>query len=774
MSRKLLRRAQRGQSVVVALLVLLLLGLVGALFITVVARNLVNARRANRVVTADYYARSGITFADAQLTNSLQGADWRPPLQYALLNAPTEMREANRYASQALPAINANDPDKEYLEQGFARYNTGAGRFLLRLTYDPVNLNSAPVPPGRYIKIESIGREGVIDPIDPTTYSNNRSSDRLQAYQVAYKPLGFTDYARFETNPDKRSDVANIGVVSQYCDVDVDGNILNTDGKIATPGVYDFQSPVTQPLRLYPIATTYGATDAYLRQTATGQITLNPTAGSGQSAPAGYTFLPGGGSIHANMTTRFYGKNIVYMYDAGADAPTYQDTMEIAGDLLLDNYDPSISLDNKTFLPTSGMRAPDEGQQASLVINPPASAPTPIGDYASPSNDTGNPPPNGGFDTFGGLLRDGSGQPDVKGQPRGISRLEPPVMDGLDSASALPRYKVLAMMSPPRLDPSTAAPGTPYASGSSQYGYGRAIYINNSQDIQPESQAIGGGSTLTNEWLNRPHQAAGTVGGWNGDLYDPVGVNITLGMQNTSLNGASATVAGIRLTRSPGTAWTDSSGNALSGTASDGTSASTMVIPYASLSASNDLMANPAGLTAAAQTNYQNNPNNDVVLYAEGNIRVHGIASPNEGSAASPLSIPRHITLVTNGTAYIDGNLLKGDPDSTITILAHDYVCVNTTQFLAGPRPDENQYNAQAITETVGTGALNSLPLRRRFHACAAITRLELWAVQRRKCRYSLPRHDQDGPVCQRRRGKRPERSGGFQPRGCDRRDALF
>ena len=55
------------------------------------------------------------------------------------------------------------DPDRDYLDSRlYARYNTGAGRFLLRVTYDPINLNTSQhVPPGRYLKIESIGREGV-------------------------------------------------------------------------------------------------------------------------------------------------------------------------------------------------------------------------------------------------------------------------------------------------------------------------------------------------------------------------------------------------------------------------------------------------------------------------------------------------------------------------------------------------------------------------------------------------------------------------------------
>ena len=78
------RQFQRGQSIVVALLVLLLLGLAGALFVTIVARNLINAGHSNRVQTADQYAAAGITYVDSQLSNSIDGADWRPPLQFQL------------------------------------------------------------------------------------------------------------------------------------------------------------------------------------------------------------------------------------------------------------------------------------------------------------------------------------------------------------------------------------------------------------------------------------------------------------------------------------------------------------------------------------------------------------------------------------------------------------------------------------------------------------------------------------------------------------------
>ena len=683
------RRAfRRGQSIIVALLVLLLLGLAGALFVTIVARNLLNARHANRVVTADGYARAGITFADAQLTNSLDGADWRPPLQNTLLNPPTETREAARYAAavtaNSLTAPNLSDPDAKYLEAGFARYNTGAGRFLLRLTYTPVllkdtqgqfydpvvgvnatsGLASAPVsvPPGKYIKIESIGREGVIDQQDPTTYSNNRSSDRLQAYQVAYQPIGITDYARFETNPDNRSATADMGVTSRYYAQD-------TDGGIATPGSYDFVSSAgalvldanNNPVfSQYPILTTYGAPDAYYY--VGGLLVPNPNAGSATVIGPATAALPGGGSFHANMPVRFFGKNVVYLNDAGTNAPLYQDGMETAGDLLLNGYQTGVKPDNSNATPTSK-------QIAALILNPQdLAALKTSGTYIIPSNDTGG---NGGFDTHSGLIRDGSPQNDIAGLPRSIGRLEPPRMDSVDAASQLPRYKAIAMNSPPRgnLKTTDGQPFTPPTGDftPSRYGYGRNIYIDNTQDTQAESTSIGGGSTLVDEWLNRTAPSSSTAkGNWNGNFYDPPGVSIILGQAIVPADTASNKLAiyGMRLVRGAGTSnWVGPDGKGNGGPVLD--------VRYS------DLDTDPTG----------NASDNDIVIYAEGNVRIHGILSPNEGTgnANNAKYVPRHITIVTNGTAYIEGNLLKGTPDSSISVLAHDYVCVNTTQFLAGP-----------------------------------------------------------------------------------------
>ncbi len=705
------RRAfQRGQSIVVALLVLLLLGLAGALFVTIVARNLLNARHASRVVTADQYARAGITFAAAQLSNSMDGADWRPPLQTQLLNPPTELREQARYTAavnaNGLPMPNANDPDAKYLEAGFARYNTGSGRFLLRLTYTPVLLRDSAtspyydpvfqkdvngqeipvaVPPGKYIKIESIGREGVIDAQDPTTYTNNRSSDRLQAYQVAYQPIGITDYARFETNLSNRSATADIGVTSRFYAQDADGGI-------ATAGAYDFltdqNSPNTPVLDrngqpgygLYPVFTTYGAADAY--KVISGLVVPNPSAGTLSAIDTtGTKYLPGGGSFHANMPVRFFGKNLFYLNNAGINAPLYQDGLEVAGDLLLNGYDQSLPLFTTSTTATQGQRASVEINPADLTkltaAPAPMTGPT-MNLFVVPSNDTGGP--NGGFSTFGGLVRDSSPQNDSSGQPRSIGRLEPPRMDAVESASQLPRYKAIAMTSPPRAYTDDKGNTQIYAAGSGQYGYGQSIYINNPNDIQGNSTSIGGGSTLVDQWLNNTPENADKKngkGGWDGQFYNPPGVNITLGRQATQKPKPTSTY-GIRMTL------TDDkfpNPDGMTGTLGSQT------VLYDDINASND--------PATEKTNYTGpNPDNDVLIYAEGNVRVHGIASADPADKDTSLTpadkYPRHITIVTNGTAYIEGSLLKGNPDSTITVLAHDYVCVNTTQFLAGPQSDDN------------------------------------------------------------------------------------
>ena len=691
------RRHQRGQSAVVALLVLLLLSFIGALFITIIARNLRTQGRSHRTLNADYYAEAGLRYADDQLTSSLDGADWRPPLQYQVTgqalpgDAVGSARYAALVASGTLPAARPSDPDLTYLQQGFVRYNTQSGRFLLRVTYNPVLGSTTSDPTARYLKIESVGREGTVNPIDPTTYQNQPPT-RLLATVVAYKPIGITDYARFDTNLDQRSGTANVGVPSLYHATTGAGD--PTASGIVTPGVFDFYSnqannPPTLVLAQYPVVTTLGADNAYMTTNgSTSPIYPNPFAGlidystgtPRPAVPSGYTPVAGGGSLRANMDLRLFGKNVAYLNRTLGT--TALDDIEIAGRLLLDNYQPTNSASNLST-----------NQPAALILNNPFSSTET--DYVAPSNgydpikQVGTP-----FDTHGGAVRDGGSggdASDASGSPRSVARLDPPVIDNASSATHLTRYQDITENSPPRTDPVTGLPYT--APNAALAGYGRAVYVNNVSDVQRDSPSLVGGHTLVDEWLNaNPGGQAPTTakGGWVGPFYNPPGAEIVFGQQRVigsqDSNGQYPTRFGFRITRSD----VDTSGNPvqwedLHTDPTGGTPLGpTMTVTYDELDASNP--ASPAGLTGTALTAFQANPNNDVLIYLEGNVRLLGIVSalttPATGGAED--KFPRHVTIVTNGTAYIDGNLLKGNSDSSITVLARDYVCVNTTQFLAG------------------------------------------------------------------------------------------
>ena len=70
------------------------------------------------------------------------------------------------------------------------------------------------------------------------------------------------------------------------------------------------------------------------------------------------------------------------------------------------------------------------------------------------------------------------------------------------------------------------------------------------------------------------------------------------------------------------------------------------------------------------------------VLFAEGNVRIRG-RLPRDTEHGG-----MRLTVVSRGTIYLEGNLLKGEPapglapQSFLAVLARDYVCLNTTQFV--------------------------------------------------------------------------------------------
>lgn len=274
------------------------------------------------------------------------------------------------------------------------------------------------------------------------------------------------------------------------------------------------------------------------------------------------------------------------------------------------------------------------------ILHDPAAEVLVNGTRVLPSKD-----PN--FTTLGGLYRDGRPNTAVDGHPRSIAYIEPPRMDMVDPATSQMRYRALTRDSGKWRQASN---GSWFNTG--QFGYGRGIYLNNPQDIQQESETLIGGYSLRNEWLNPGRSAY-----WNGPFYEPPGAYIEL------MNDLPNSRVGFYITRNqsrPADIWRD---------------------PFTGQPTNRKTLGfffrDPNNRTNPNLYNEftRGNPNEDVafngVIYAEGNVRVRGV-----------IPAGRQITIVTNGTAYIEGNILKGDEYSALAILARDYVCLNTTQFV--------------------------------------------------------------------------------------------
>lgn len=204
-------RGHRGQALIIAIGVLFVISMFAAIYIGIINRLFTRTRYEESTAKAYALAQAGIEYANQMLTQSEEGASWRP------LFAPPYPFDPN---DPNYPLYQQYDPDFDYLKVGgpdgrgaFVRFNMGDGRFLLRVTY-----NYRPDDPlSSFIKIESVGKPGNASEIkwedpnfDPTTI-NPALYTPYRRTLVAYKPIYITDYARFITNSSKREEYIRLG-----------------------------------------------------------------------------------------------------------------------------------------------------------------------------------------------------------------------------------------------------------------------------------------------------------------------------------------------------------------------------------------------------------------------------------------------------------------------------------------------------------------------------------------------------------------------------------
>ncbi len=646
------RRGEAGQSLVVAIIVLFILLFVGGLFIALVARNLQQARRAAQVSGANGFAEAGLRYMDDQLMKSPEGADWR--------TLPDDV-PGDQDGDGSLVDINRNDPDFFWLKEfdpttgegGFTRVTFGGpsatrgnlgGRALVRITYQP----RPDDPNSKYLKLESVGRVGTINPNDPTTFGNSERAG-LRRELVAYKSIGIIDYARFVTNKDRKPTAASFGSARLVQD-------RNTAATTDAPVLRDIESQTVGPIRI------------------NGDVT-------------------------------FYGDNLFTL------VPGRGDQIEIAGRIRLNDVSPTLLASDPA--PAKGSTV---GRPIGRLLVGAAGA-------AAPTNNNVLPSDSPQFTTLNGFVRDGVAAPDVAGLPRSISRLEPPVIDAPTGPNGLTRFRALTRdataLSPNETGPNPVAVGIRDDGTAGIIGWGSGLYINNPNDVQTASALLSGGATVRGDWL----QPTSGNGGrrtpyWDGDFtYTPPGVDIELTPRYMRITQFVDSTAGR--TRS---IFRKPDGTPLRGY--------TQTIRYTyvpKLGAGAAQQQPKAGLAPDDTTNprfkFAGYPQGDFVIFAEGNIRIRGVAGGLDPETRR--AFLRHLTFVSNGTIYVDGNLLRDNitPDientsdqdgfplanikgrSSIALLARDYICVNTTQFLTPGASDfTNEPGTGEVVRRINSG----------------------------------------------------------------------
>lgn len=669
-TRRRRRHGSGGQSLVVAVMVLFLLLFLGGIFIALIANNIRATQRAGNVNSASYYAEAGVRYLDEQLMTSPEGADWRPI---------PEDPPGDTNGDGSPIDISQNDPDYAWLKEydpttgegGYTRVNfggpvpgrgTSGGRALVRLTYSPLRrevINGSPAlvlhPMGKYIRLESIGRVGRVERNDPTTWGNTQALG-LRQEMVAYKSIGLTDYLRFITNKDNKAGAVSLGSPFPAYD-----RALNPAGDAARAAPAPF-GPSVDPRDI----------------DVDGDNDFDITVREIESV-----FL---GPIRVNAPLTFHGYSL-FTLDSQRN-----DTIEVAGPILMNNVDPAAqTLDQ--FAPAA--TNPNPGRVLVRDIRSQSSNYVPIFPSLSPA-----------FTTLNGMVRDApsGGDPNriaiddrlFGGQEgeignrnlRAVSRLAPPVIDAEIGERGLTRYRALTRNAPPLSPVFTQANPVPPAAANAAgfFGWGTGLYINNIRDRQAESE-LAGAQSLRSEWLN-PVVSEQTGGGlrtsWKSEfLYEPPAVTITLKPRY------------MVITQEPGqrSYLRDNNGQRI-------TQARIVRYTDATLNPNTPVAGFPAGTRMfegyPAVRGQDGIYRGEYVVYAEGNIRIRGVVGGVDPETQA--AFLRHMTVVSGGTIYIDGNLLRDNitpamassspalaairGKSSIALLAKDYVTVNTTQFM--------------------------------------------------------------------------------------------
>jgi hypothetical protein len=302
-------------------------------------------------------------------------------------------------------------------------------------------------------------------------------------------------------------------------------------------------------------------------------------------------------------------------------------------------------------------------------------------------------PPYAAFNNYGGYVL-GNLRSDNSTQSGTMDTLKAPDILAVDPNSHMPpRYYALTRDSGPVIK----NPTTNETANIGRYGHGKGIYIDNTGDLQFfNNDGTHDLQALQDDWMGNLSNNDPRVGdsGWNAThtMYVPRGVEITLyDTEDEALEGGalSAVTALTPPTLTPSQVWWPGHQTGQPGIRLTRHDHRWMVADPT----------NPGSLDDDSGTNVMYvdyPPAGNQVIYAEGNVRIHGILPPDPNAGGK-----YNLTVVSGGTIYVDGQILSpqdvagratgsngiadavpDEQNSYIALLALDCVVVNPTQIV--------------------------------------------------------------------------------------------
>ena len=711
---------RRGQVLLIAVLLMMVVLLIGILFVALVTRNQEQSARHVDVVSAGALAEAGIRYADRMLQTSPLGADWRPHFQPYVLASATDPHYPSYDADD--PATWPNPPAMYQDTDGTISWDINFyGRDAIAGTEDDYYSDFDIIRGWCPLRKGNVGAPGEFIRFGYHRYPNpTPGADAGVAMDAATLGKGYV-LVRVTYDPDppyERDDSdAECARDDKYDANDIsDQANLSMCIKIEAIGRVSDESTVFRRLMAYkPI----GLTDHMRWITDKSKSGKRPFVGlraltdfdaSGSATDNGNVDealdIWFEGPVRSNTALYVLGDPVVTDHSAGTiGSSTYFDLKAVRSEDLYEQTPGNWVvgggyLRDDALQATGGIYAWDEdviagyynlGVSARLTVDSGVPQEHALPRYMSPEMtttdaDAANPGDPMNMDP----QRIATGNRDVP-------PLVAPDITATDPTTGMDRYRVLSRDS--GVFVRNGASGV--AANTGRYGHGEGCYIDNHGDIQfMRADGTCDMRLLVRDWRKDPRDIGVLTGdsGWNalGTTYAPPAVEIELFPSEDAVLSTCTTQSSSGLAPTgPGVLWWPNH--------TAGEPGIKITRHDRRWLLGDHTVPNSVGNDSGENVmviDYPEYPNQ--VIFAEGNVRVKGVlpTAARGGPSGTLLLRDYNVTVVSNATIYIDGQILSpqdvsgrrvdvtpgggvlDESNTAVALLARDFVCLNPTQLV--------------------------------------------------------------------------------------------